>query len=447
MAEFNGNVITNDGRNLLSRALAGQGKIIFTKAAFGAGRQDIPAREVRDLKDKKLDLVIMNRRNDSGTAILTVHITNKDVEESFRTQEFGVYAKLEGDKEEVLYCYSLAIEPDFFPNNKLGITYESVVDLYMTLSTEVESGIYIKEGTVFITKDIADQVYSTTGVAAVGKLEGRERLEADKSYLAADGSWYFNIGGVREWNKSGVKDTKLIPMTWKYLYEWIINKFSTLKLNWKDITDKPNLTSTEDLNKLLNKKEDTINKKTAFNKDFGIAAGTVLEGDKYPLIEQKFKGVAGDEINPSFIQSSGEKKQGKFYLDKNTGRLYRCIKSTTSTSNSSENFEDVSLANISDRLNNLITFSGSPSYYCKIIKSNNFVNVIYRNLTLLSAYEKNYIFLPYKSKNDVYYTKLEILNGEKQTRIIEKTANQITIYRTRANEVEVVNLEIFYETF
>lgn len=353
MAEFNGNVITNDGRNLLSRALAGQGKIIFTKAAFGAGRQDIPAREVRDLKDKKLDLVIMNRRNDSGTAILTVHITNKDVEESFHTQEFGVYAKLEGDKEEVLYCYSLAIEPDFFPNNKLGITYESVVDLYMTLSTEVESGIYIKEGTVFITKDIADQVYSTTGVAAVGKLEGRERLEADKSYLAADGSWYFNIGGAREWNKSGVKDTKLIPMTWKYLYEWIINKFSTLKLNWKDITDKPNLTSTEDLNKLLNKKEDTINKKTAFNKDFGIAAGTVLEGDKYPLIEQKFKGIAGNEINPGFIQNSGEKIQGKFYLDKNTGRLYRCVKNTNSITNSTENFQDVSLDAISDKLDNL----------------------------------------------------------------------------------------------
>ena len=35
MADFNSHIITNAGRNLLARALAGEGKVIFTKAAFG----------------------------------------------------------------------------------------------------------------------------------------------------------------------------------------------------------------------------------------------------------------------------------------------------------------------------------------------------------------------------------------------------------------------------
>ncbi|WP_211493163.1 MULTISPECIES: phage tail protein, partial [unclassified Fusobacterium] len=92
----------------------------------------------------------------------------------------------------------------------------------------------------------------------------------------------------------------------------------------------------------LKKKEDVISKGSAFNKNYGITKGTTLEGDKYSVME----GIAGDKINPGFIQDSGEKKENKFYLDKNTGRLYRCLKTTQSTTNSTDFFRDVSLANI-----------------------------------------------------------------------------------------------------
>ena len=232
MAEFNSHIITNAGRNLLARALAGEGKIIFTKAAFGDQKHSGNLREVTELKNKKLDLNIMNIRNDNGTAVLTVQISNENVEQSFQTEEFGVYAKIEGDITEILYSYTTAVSADTFPNNRLGKTYESIQDIYMAISSDVEAEIYVRDGVIYLTRDIANQVYTETGLTAVGALKGRNSLEADKQYLADNGHWYKNIGGNRNWNSStGTPDEKLIPITWEYLYKSLNTKENQLIQN------------------------------------------------------------------------------------------------------------------------------------------------------------------------------------------------------------------------
>ena len=241
MAEFNSHIITNAGRNLLARALAGEGKIIFTKAAFGDQKHSENLREVTELKNKKLDLNVMNIRNDNGTAILTVQISNENVEQSFQTEEFGVYAKIEGDVTEILYSYTTAVSADTFPNNRLGKTYESIQDIYMAISSDVEAEIYVRDGVIYLTRDIANQVYTETGLTAVGALKGRNNLEADKQYLADNGHWYKNIGGNRTWNSStGTPDEQLIPITWKYLYESLNNKENQLIQNLNGILGQNN---------------------------------------------------------------------------------------------------------------------------------------------------------------------------------------------------------------
>ena len=232
MAEFNSHIITNAGRNLLARALAGEGKIIFTKAAFGDQKHSGNLREVTELENKKLDLNVMNIRNDNGTAVLTVQISNENVEQSFQTEEFGVYAKIEGDVTEILYSYTTAVSADTFPNNRLGKTYESIQDIYMAISSDVEAEIYVRDGVIYLTRDIANQVYTETGIRAVGTLKGRNNLEADKQYLADNGHWYKNIGGNRSWNSStGTPDEKLIPITWEYLYKSLNTKENQLIQN------------------------------------------------------------------------------------------------------------------------------------------------------------------------------------------------------------------------
>ena len=241
MADFNSHIITNAGRNLLARALAGEGKVIFTKATFGDQKHSGNLREVTELKNKKLDLNVMNIRNDNGTAVLTVQISNENVEQSFQTEEFGVYAKIEGDITEILYSYTTAVSADTFPNNRLGKTYESIQDIYMAISSDIEAEIYVRDGVIYLTRDIANQVYTETGLTAVGTLKGRNNLEADKQYLADNGHWYKNIGGNRTWEAtSGTPDEQLIPITWKYLYESLNNKENQLIQNLNGILGQNN---------------------------------------------------------------------------------------------------------------------------------------------------------------------------------------------------------------
>lgn len=241
MADFNSHIITNAGRNLLARALAGEGKVIFTKAAFGDQKHSGNLREVTELKNKKLDLNVMNIRNDNGTAVLTVQISNENVEQSFQTEEFGVYAKIEGDITEILYSYTTAVSADTFPNNRLGKTYESIQDIYMAISSDIEAEIYVRDGVIYLTRDIANQVYTETGLIAVGTLKGRNNLEVDKQYLADNGHWYKNIGGNRTWKAtSGTPDEQLIPITWKYLYESLNNKENQLIQNLNGILGQNN---------------------------------------------------------------------------------------------------------------------------------------------------------------------------------------------------------------
>ena len=183
----------------------------------------------------------MNIRNDNGTAILTVQISNENVEQSFQTEEFGVYAKIEGDITEILYSYTTAVSADTFPNNRLGKTYESIQDIYMAISSDIEAEIYVRDGVIYLTRDIANQVYTETGLIAVGTLKGRNNLEADKQYLADNGHWYKNIGGNRTWEAtSGTPDEQLIPITWKYLYESLNNKENQLIQNLNGILGQNN---------------------------------------------------------------------------------------------------------------------------------------------------------------------------------------------------------------
>ena len=73
---------------------------------------------------------------------------------------------------------------------------------------------------------------------------------------------------------------------------------------------------------------------------------------KMPEINNKLNGIAGGQVNPSFIQDVGEKRIGEYYLDKNTGKLFRCVRTTSNIINSSEYFKDMSIDSVVNRLEN-----------------------------------------------------------------------------------------------
>lgn len=242
MAEFRGQRITNAGRNLLGRALAKEGKFIFTKAKMGDKKIIGNPDEATDLASPKLDMKIIDVSNDQGTVKVIVSVTNKDLQESFNTEEFGLFAKIDGDLQDVMYSYATAIRPDGIPNNHLGVTLEQVHEIYLTFSSDIEATININDPLLYMTAAIANKRYVPTGLLERGELSKQTQLEEDCQYLASDGKWYHNIGGNRKWNSTGNPDEKLVHISWKTLislYQKIKEKLSNLKLTWESIENKP----------------------------------------------------------------------------------------------------------------------------------------------------------------------------------------------------------------
>lgn len=396
MAEFNSHIITNAGRNLLARALAGEGKIIFTKAAFGDQKHSGNLREVSELKNKKLDLNVMNIRNDNGTAVLTVQISNQNVEQSFQTEEFGVYAKIENDVSEVLYSYTTAVSADTFPNNRLGKTYESIQDIYMAISSDVEAEIYVRDGVIYLTRDIANQVYTETGITAVGNLKGRNNLEEDKQYLADNGHWYKNIGGNRSWNSSGTPDEQLVPVTWEYLYKNLNTKEGQLIQN---------------LNGLLGKN----------NGQFPV--DQAVEGNVY-------------------------------YFSANQ-KYYYCLKSQSGrTSVPNADFEEMSIWANKKKLENLISFKEETNnpypYPSKIIKIGNVVietisctsTIGIRKVPVYSKFKKvcNILITPYISKGQTEANLMQQVVHSTHADIVNNKLVEIYSAGNQSIEISIVGI-------
>ena len=227
MAIFNEHVIVNSGRELLGRALAGEGKIIITRAAMGDGKPNKDIKELTSLVSEKIVANVVNIFNDRGTVNLKVQITNSELEAPFKTEEFGIFAKIEGDKQEVLYSYCTAIAADTIPSNHGDVFIEEHT-VYIAFSSDAEADIYIKEGVVFLSIETANQNYVRTGLIVEGKLSnGRTSLKENYQYQADNGKWYHNIGGNRSWRAgNGVPDELLLEISYFDIHKRLNTKLA-----------------------------------------------------------------------------------------------------------------------------------------------------------------------------------------------------------------------------
>lgn len=94
------------------------------------------------------------------------------------------------------------------------------------------------------------------------------------------------------------------------------------------------------------KKENSFTKNTAFNKNFGTTAGTVLEGNKIDQITGKTYG--------GILNTAGTKVAGKTYFDNNTKKLFLCKNNNSDTSANVNNYIALDNNSLLDRLENLI---------------------------------------------------------------------------------------------
>ena len=146
----------------------------------------------------------------------------------------------------------------------------------------------------------------------------------------------------------------------------------------------------------------------------------------YDLIEKGY-GAELDE-NLFYLNDSGTKQVGYLYFDKNKKGLFRCIKQTTGTVNSTEYFVDASPSANYDRFGNLLTvrdtlYTGETisdtvlnipnlskydlilAYVSNAVGAVSFTIPVYKGVKTYSTYEAGYMdrhYLEYNNDNKLH---------------------------------------------
>lgn len=130
MAIYNNSVQTDAGRYLESRARAGEGVMEFTYIKTGSGLytdEEINGLSgASDLKDPKQSFSFSGIfLADVGDYLLLESvIKNEGITEGYYLTELGIFARLDGMEESVLYCIILVDMPDYIPAQTDGKIYE-----------------------------------------------------------------------------------------------------------------------------------------------------------------------------------------------------------------------------------------------------------------------------------------------------------------------------------
>lgn len=110
-------------------------------------------------------------------------------------------------------------------------------------------------------------------------------------------------------------------------------------------------------------------------------------------------GANGGEREYSFIQDAGQKVAGKFYLDRNTNGIYKCVRTTNSVNNDSS-FVKVDLDATLDKLQNLVksNYDTDANFYIDIGR----VRIYRGRITIPKETKQAIVTLPFSYTNTNY---------------------------------------------
>nr|DAN52965.1 MAG TPA: tail collar fiber protein [Caudoviricetes sp.] len=160
MAKFKGFILTEKGRELLAKGLAGE-TITFTKMAIGDGTTATSEREMTALVNQITTLQLLNvDTKGNGTCEINALLTNKSVTTGFYIRELGIFAH-GNDNVEILYAYNTSANADYLPpfsaNNVVEIEYIDtiIVDQVENITATIDPAVS------YITKKYAEDNFLT----------------------------------------------------------------------------------------------------------------------------------------------------------------------------------------------------------------------------------------------------------------------------------------------
>ncbi|MDI6865812.1 phage tail protein [Thermodesulfovibrio yellowstonii] len=153
MANFSGTIITNKGLNLLAKAIGGA-ELVFTRVALGDGVWPQPnsPEQMEELVSEKKSIQIQGIEIvGNGTARIRAVLLNTEIQTGFFARELGVFAQ-DPDLGEILYAVSYAGEQcDYIPPGG-NIVVESILDIFVVVSTAERITAWINDTVVIATK-------------------------------------------------------------------------------------------------------------------------------------------------------------------------------------------------------------------------------------------------------------------------------------------------------
>ncbi|WP_064579447.1 phage tail protein [Streptobacillus moniliformis] len=153
MSNYLGWILTNEGRNLLGRAIAHETKINFTKFKIGSGFNNGDDKTLTELIDFKNEFPVNSytTKNDGIVEFIFV-VSNRDksgssiINEGFKIKEMGIFAQDDTGKE-IMYAYNKGDEGDYLPayngKNAIDIVQKCIiiVDQQADLNIKIDSSL------------------------------------------------------------------------------------------------------------------------------------------------------------------------------------------------------------------------------------------------------------------------------------------------------------------
>lgn len=146
-------VITNKGMEMQNKLLNGEA-LRITTVKTGTGTvtvTDLRAQE--ELKSMKQTLSIVNKQVSENSLVLMVQLTTVGLQEGYDLQQLGVYAKLQGSDEEILFAILQEDKPMPIPSETEKPRYAVTFYLEFIITNDSQVEININPA-AFMTLDI-----------------------------------------------------------------------------------------------------------------------------------------------------------------------------------------------------------------------------------------------------------------------------------------------------
>ena len=156
MAQYPKLRTTNKGRELIASANGQKKAIEYTKAVIGDGDYNGSIDTLLDVVSPKMECSLISGTYEDSQYNLTFTVGNQNLNTGFFAKEIGIYGKVEGSSNEVLFAYTNGgTLVDYIPDKTVPIDAQTV-SAYISVGDAEQVVIKKVDGTYITLKQLSD---------------------------------------------------------------------------------------------------------------------------------------------------------------------------------------------------------------------------------------------------------------------------------------------------